>query len=106
MIWEKSALWEAIRLKRGLKIGLSLAAGFAAAMILMSVAIYFGYSRAYRAEAEAYTVKLLGISIYELTRVGSRYAGAAVGPHMGMICGICMAVSLAGGRAMSRFRRR
>lgn len=67
--------------------------GFVIAMILMSTAIYFGYSDAYRLEVERYTVKLLGISIYELTRIGTEYAGAAIGKHMGLICGIFMALS-------------
>lgn len=67
--------------------------GFVIAMILMSAAIYFGYSNAYRLDVEQYTVKLLGISIYELTKTGTEYAGAAIGKHMGLICGIFMTLS-------------
>lgn len=69
--------------------------GFVIAMVLMSIAIYFGYSNAYRLDVERYTVKLLGISIYELTRIGTEYAGAAIGKHMGLICGIFMVLSFA-----------
>lgn len=77
------------------KMVLALIIGFAIAMILMSVTIYFGYSNAYRFDVAQYTVKLLGISIYELTRVGTEYVGAAIGIHMGIICGICMTISFA-----------
>lgn len=81
-------------MKKKTEMVLALIIGFAVAMILMSAAIYFGYSNAYRLDVERYTVKLLGISIYELTRIGTEYAGAAIEKHMGLICGIFMAVSL------------
>ncbi|HJA40437.1 MAG TPA: LlsX family protein [Firmicutes bacterium] len=80
-------------MKKKAEMVLALIIGFAVAMILMSVAIYFGYSNAYRLDVERYTVKLLGISIYELTRIGTEYVGAAIGKHMGLICGIFMALS-------------
>ena len=80
-------------MKKKAEMVLALIIGFAVAMILMSAVIYFGYSNAYRLDVERYTVKLLGISIYELTRIGTEYAGAAIGQHMGLICGIFMALS-------------
>lgn len=82
-------------MKKGMRIFLALVVGFAAAMAVMSAAIYFGYSSAYELETAQYTVRLFGISIYELTRTGAEYAGQAIGPHMGLICGIFMAISLA-----------
>lgn len=88
------------------KIILALVIGFAAAMILMSVFIYFGYSSAYSTDAEQYTVKILGISIYELTRSGDKYIGSPVGPNMGIICGICMAVSFAAEEIIYKIRRK
>lgn len=80
-------------MKKKAEMVLVLIIGFAVAMILMSAAIYFGYSNAYRLDVERYTVKFWGISIYELTRIGTEYAGAAIGKHMGLICGIFMALS-------------
>lgn len=80
-------------MKKKAETVLSLIIGFAVAMIFMGAAIYFGYSNAYRLGVERYTVKLLGISIYELTWIGAEYAGAAIGKHMGLICGIFMALS-------------
>lgn len=77
-------------MKKPVKIALSFIIGFAVAMILMSIAIYFGFSSACRTDAGQYTVRLLGISIYTITKSGTEYAGAAIGPHMGMVCGICM----------------
>lgn len=46
-------------MKKKAEMVLALIIGFAVAMILMSVAIYFGYSNAYRLDVERYTVKLL-----------------------------------------------
>lgn len=80
-------------MKRAFIIILSLVIGFVIAMILMSIFIYFGYSSAYNTGVEQYTVKLFGISIYKLTRFETEYLGEAIGPNMGIICVICMAVS-------------
>ena len=85
---------------------LALVIGFAAAMVLMSVRIYFGYCDAYCTGVEKYTVRLLGISIYELTRTETGYASASIGPNMGVICGICMVISLAVERVFHQLRRR
>lgn len=72
-------------MKKKVKIILSLIIGFAVAMALMAVSIYFGYSKAYDIESAGYTVKLFGISIYQLTKAGSEYTGAAIGPNMGVL---------------------
>lgn len=88
------------------KIILALIIGFAAAMLLMSVCIYFGYSGAYSTDAEQYTVRLFGISIYELTRSENKYIGSSIGLHMGIICGICMAVSLAAEEIIRKMRHK
>lgn len=75
-------------------------------MLLMSVFIYFGYSSAYSTDAEQYTVRLFGISIYELTRSENKYIGSPIGPNMGIICGICMAVSLAVEEVIHKMRHK
>lgn len=77
------------------KVLLTLVIGFIVAMILMGISIYFGYYKAYSSGVEQYTVRLLGISIYQLERVGEEYTGTTIGLHMGIICGICMMISLA-----------
>lgn len=69
-----------------------MAAGFAAAILLMGIAIYFGYRSAYAADAGRYTVRLLGLAIYELTKSGGGYAGRSLGPNMGVLCGVSMAL--------------
>lgn len=55
-------------MKKKIKILIALIVGFALAMLLMSVAIYFGYTNAYSTDVNTLTVKILGIPIYELTR--------------------------------------
>lgn len=81
-------------MKRWLRILITLAIGFGIAMLLMTVAIYFGYSHAYVDGGVSYTVRLFGLGIYELTQVGDRYSGASVGTNMGVVCGICMTAAL------------
>ena len=73
----------------------ALGAGFVAAMIIMSVLIYMGYTQAYSGDVDTLTVKMLGLPIYELTKAGTAYTGEAQGIYMGAVCGICMAAAVA-----------
>ena len=79
-------------MKKKIKILIALIVGFALAMLLMSVAIYFGFTNAYSTDVNALTVKILGIPIYELTKSGTEYIGKSIGVYMGAVCGICMAL--------------
>jgi len=88
------------------KAVISVVIGFAFAMVLMSIFIYFGYSNAYSADAEEYTVYICGLPIYILTKAGTAYSGATVGVNMGIICGICMLLSFAGERIICRLRHK
>ena len=57
-------------MKKKIKILIALIVGFALAMLLMSVAIYFGYTNAYSTDVNTLTVKILGIEkilIHEAT---------------------------------------
>ena len=81
-------------MKRKIKILIALIVGFALAMLLMSVAIYFGYTNAYSTDVNTLTVKILGIPIYELTKSGTEYIGKSIEVYMGAVCGICMAISV------------
>lgn len=93
-------------MKRRTKRILALIAGFAAAMILMSVAIYFGYTSAYRTGGALFTVRLCGLPIYDLMWTGDAYAGASRGPCMGLVCGVCMAAALVIELIAERVRRK
>ena len=66
-------------MKKKIKILIALIVGFALAMLLMSVAIYFGYTNAYSTDVNTLTVKILGIPIYELTKSGTEYIGKSIG---------------------------
>lgn len=81
-------------MKRKIKILIALIVGFALAMLLMSVAIYFGYTNAYSTDVNTLTVKILGIPIYELTKSGTEYIGKSIEVYMGAVRGICMAHSM------------
>lgn len=70
-------------MKKKIKILIALIVGFALAMLLMSVAIYFGYTNAYSTDVNTLTVKILGIPIYELTKSGTEYIGKSIGVYMG-----------------------
>lgn len=84
-----------MRMKQGVKIILALVIGFAVAMLLMMVAIFFGYTNAYDTGVETFVVRLAGIPIYKLAKNGSDYASESQGVYMGFVCGICMALGVA-----------
>lgn len=80
--------------KKNIRIMIALTMGFVLAMICMSIAIYYGYTKAYRTDVSALTVRMLGILIYQLTQTGAKYAGSPMGPYMGAVCGIFMILSV------------
>lgn len=69
--------------EKRITILIALIAGSALAMLLMSVAIYFGFTNAYSINVNALTVKIAGIPIYELTKSGTEYAGKSIGIQEG-----------------------
>ena len=73
---------------------IAIVAGFALAMLAMSVAIYFGYTEAYAGSAESLNVSLFGLDIYTLTKAGEQYNGSSIGQNMGIICAGFMAVAV------------
>ncbi len=81
-------------MKKKIKILIALVVGFAFAMLLMGVAIYFGFTNAYSTNVNTLTVKILGIPIYELTKSGTEYFGKSRAIYMGAVCGICMTLSV------------
>lgn len=93
-------------MKRKIKILISLIVGFALAMLLMSVAIYFGFTDAYSTGVNSLTVKILGIPVYELTKSGTEYIGKSLGVYMGAVCGICMALSVIVEEFISKVRHK
>lgn len=82
-------------MKKSVKRIIAVAIGFAFAMLLMSVFIYIGYTNAYSSGVDTFNVNVLGIPIYNLTKVGSKYVGESKGIYMGLLCGICMLVAFA-----------
>lgn len=80
--------------KKNIRIMIALTMGFVLAMICMSIAIYYGYTKAYRTDVSALTVRMLDIPIYQLTQTGAKYAGSPMGPYMGAVCGIFMILSV------------
>ncbi len=93
-------------MNKKIKIIIALVTGFVIAMMLMGVAIYFGYTKAYSIHVDALTVRILGIPIYELTKAGSEYAGKTMGTYMGIFCGICMILAFSIEEIISKIRCR
>ena len=93
-------------MKKSIRILITLAVGFGAAMALMAVAIYFGYSNAYVQGGAEHDVYLLDLNIYHLQLDGSRYVGSSNGPAMGGICAIGMAVAFLVEEIIARVRNR
>ena len=86
------------------KILIAMLVGFALAMLLMCVAIYFGFTNAYSKNVCALTVKILGIPIYEITKSETEYVGKSIGIYMGAVCGICMALSVVAEELISKLK--
>ena len=76
------------------RIVLALVIGFVCAMAYMAVVIWLGYRQAYRSGAAAVPVRAFWIDIYDIARTGEGYSGTPIGPHMGIVCGIGMAIIL------------
>ena len=57
-------------MKKRIKLLLTLIVGFAVAMLSMGIFIYFGYTKVYETDVELFTVKILGLPIYQLTKIG------------------------------------
>lgn len=93
-------------MKKKIKILIALIVGFVLAMLLMSDAIYFGFTNAYSTNVNALTVKILGIPIYELAKSGTEYIGKSIGIYMGAVCGIFMALSVIAEELISRARHK
>lgn len=93
-------------MKRSKRLLLACAAGFGAAILFMAIAIYFGYREAYGTGASDVTVRLCGLSIYHITKSAGGYIGETIGPYMGLVCGICMAVAVAAEELIRKLRRR
>ena len=89
-----------------IKILIALIVGFVSALLLMSIAIYFGYMNAYSTNVDTLTVKILGIPIYELTKSGTEYVGNTIGICMSAVCGICMVLSVIVQKIISKVRQR
>lgn len=93
-------------MKKKFKILIALIVGLALAMLLMGIAIYFGFTKAYSTGVNALTVKILGIPIYELTKFGTEYVGNPIGIYMGAVCGICMVLNVIIEELISKVRRK
>lgn len=64
------------------------------AMLIMGIFIYFGYTKAYDTNVELFTVKILGLPVYQLIKTGDSYVGEGKGIYMGIFCGICMGIGV------------
>lgn len=93
-------------MKKHVKITIALAGGFVAAMLLMTIAIFFGYTKAYDTGIKTLIVRLVGIPIYTLTKSGSKYVGQSQGSYMGLVCGICMFLGVAIEEIIVRMKKR
>ena len=77
------------------RLSFAIIAGIVMGIALCAVVISFGYHHAYSALPASYDVRLLGLPIYHLTRVGEAYAGAPVPRNMvfvGILCSLVLAV--------------
>lgn len=93
-------------MKKSIRIIIILLVGFVIAIVLMAIAIYFGYSDAYSEGGLEHTVNLLGLDIYQLKLVGNEYIGVSDGPAMGKFSCLVMVVTLILEEILHRIVRR
>ncbi|OMG16138.1 LlsX family protein [Actinomyces naeslundii] len=77
------------------RLSIAIIAGIIMGVALCAVMISFGYRHAYSALPASYDVRLLGLPIYHLTRVGETYTGVPVPRNMvfvGILCSLVLAV--------------
>ena len=77
------------------RLSIAIIAGIIMGVALCAVMISFGYHHAYSALPASYDVRLLGLPIYHLTRVGETYTGVPVPRNMvfvGILCSLVLAV--------------
>lgn len=65
-------------MKKKIKLLLTLIVGLAVAMLIMGIFIYFGYRKVYETDVELFTVKILGLPIYQLTKIGGAYVNKII----------------------------
>ena len=65
-------------MKKKIKLLLTLIVGFAVVMLSMGIFIYFGYTKVYETDVELFTVKILGLPIYQLTKIGGAYVNKII----------------------------
>ena len=94
------------KIYKAIKIIVVLVIGFVVAIILMSVAIYFGDINVYSTSVDTLPVKIFGIPIYELTKSGTKYIGKTIEIYMGVVCGICMFFSAIAEELISRVKHK
>ena len=77
------------------RLSFAIIAGIVMGIALCAVVISFGYHHAYSALPASYDVRLLGLPLYHLTRVGETYTGVPVPRNMvfvGILCSLVLAV--------------
>lgn len=92
------------KMKNSKTIIIAIIVGFAVAMLVMAVAIYFGYTNAYNSNVNDMNVSLFGIDIYNLKKNGNKYNGSSIGQNMGIVCAIFIAGSVYIERVITRFK--
>lgn len=93
-------------MKTALRVVLAWAIGVGVAMLIMAIAIYFGYSNVYRQGQQTSEVYLFGLNIYHLTLQGNKYVGTAVGEEMGKFCSSISLIAIVIEELFRRLRRK
>ncbi len=82
-----------MKMNQFVRVCLEIFAGIIVSVALCSLLIFLGYYHVHSVDADQYTVKFLGVKIYEIVRQGSDYTGTALNQNMSML-GICCSLVL------------
>ncbi len=76
------------------KLILSLVIGFIAAILILTIFITIGYNEVYSYNLDNYDVMIMGLKIYDITKINGEYIGKSVDYGMGIVTALCMLVSV------------
>ncbi len=67
------------------RICLEIFAGIIISVILSAILIAFGYYKVKSNDFDSYSIKLIGFTLYNITKSGSEYVGEAINQNMSII---------------------
>ena len=72
-------------MKQFLRICLEIFIGSVISTILSAILIAIGYYKVKNNDLDSYSVRLIGVTLYDITKSGDKYVGQAINQNMSII---------------------